>query len=105
MKRRAPVVLFAGLALAAAFLANLALGASAIPLAKILTALTHFNDADYDHFVVLYQRLPRALIAMFVGAVMACCRASPATRWRHPRCWASPPAPRCSSLPGHPCSQ
>lgn len=72
MKRRAPVVLFAGLALAAAFLANLALGASAIPLAKILTALSHFNDADYDHFVVLYQRLPRALIAMFVGAVMAC---------------------------------
>jgi len=61
------------LALAAlAFIANLSFGASAISPRSVVTALFAFDPDNYDHFVVLYQRLPRALIAVFLGAVMAC---------------------------------
>ncbi|MEW5421000.1 FecCD family ABC transporter permease [Amorphus sp. 3PC139-8] len=72
MRGRGLVVLVAAVALSAAFLANLSLGASSIPAGKIVAALTQFDDTDYDHVVVAYQRLPPALIAIFVGAVMAC---------------------------------
>jgi len=60
------------LLLALILVANLAFGATSIPLGKVVAALFVFDGDDYDHFVVLYQRLPRALIAVFLGAVMAC---------------------------------
>jgi len=45
--------------------------------------------------LIIYDiRLPRTVLALIVGAVLglsgACCRASPATRWPNPRCWACP---------------
>lgn len=55
-----------------AFIANLCFGASSISPRIVVTALFAFDPDNYDHFVVLYQRLPRALIAVFLGAVMAC---------------------------------
>lgn len=59
-----------GLLLALA--ANLTLGADALPPAEVWAALFDFDETKYEHFVVLYQRLPRALIAIFVGAILAC---------------------------------
>ncbi|WEX08016.1 iron ABC transporter permease [Chelativorans sp. AA-79] len=56
----------------AALLANLSFGPSKIDLISVVTALVAFDADDYDHFVVAYQRLPRALIAVFLGAMMAC---------------------------------
>lgn len=72
MRRPLLVLAVAAIALAAALCANLSFGASPIPAAEIVRAIVHFDDANYDHYVVLFQRLPRAAIAAFVGAVMAC---------------------------------
>ncbi|MCC9621035.1 iron ABC transporter permease [Thalassospira sp. MA62] len=55
----------------AAAMANLGLGASPIPVTDILSALFAFDPDNYDHFIIVYQRLPRVLIAVFIGAVMA----------------------------------
>lgn len=55
-----------------ALAANLSLGSTDIPLSSIFDAVVAFDGDSYDHFILLYQRLPRAMIAMFVGAVMAC---------------------------------
>ncbi|SEB49355.1 iron complex transport system permease protein [Nitratireductor aquibiodomus] len=60
------------LILVAAFLGNLSLGATSISPRSVVEALLFFDQEEFDHFIVAYQRLPRALIAMFVGAVMAC---------------------------------
>lgn len=60
------------LILMAAFFANLSLGATNIAPEDIILAFFSFDADNYDHFVVIYQRLPRVLIAVFVGSVMAC---------------------------------
>lgn len=52
---------------------NLSIGAKHIPVPEVIRALIAFDDSTYDHFIVLYQRFPRALIAMFVGSMMAIC--------------------------------
>lgn len=57
--------------LAAALILNLSLGATPIPLPETVRALIAFDPDNLDHFIVLNQRLPRALIAIYVGAVMA----------------------------------
>ena len=59
------------LILLASLFANLAIGAVTIGWRDVLAALTRFDADDYDHFVVVYQRLPRALIAIYTGALMA----------------------------------
>lgn len=59
------------LGLGICFAASLAIGATAIPPREALRALFDFDPQSLDHFVVLSQRLPRALIAIYVGAVMA----------------------------------
>lgn len=51
---------------------NLSVGAGAIGPVTILDAIFRFDTETYEHFVVLYQRVPRALIAIQVGATMAC---------------------------------
>lgn len=51
---------------------NLSLGSSNISFADIVGALVAFDQDNYDHFVIVYQRVPRALLAIFIGAVMAC---------------------------------
>lgn len=50
--------------------ASLAYGAASIPLARIFTALTTFDDST-EHLIVRTMRLPRALIALMVGASLA----------------------------------
>ncbi|GGB27823.1 FecCD family ABC transporter permease [Allosediminivita pacifica] len=59
------------LLLLVAALGNLGIGASPIPLPEVLRALFSFDLDSLDHYVVLSQRLPRALIAIYVGAVLA----------------------------------
>lgn len=59
------------LALVAAAMASLSLGATAIAPREVLGALLAFDGSSLDHFVVLGQRLPRALIAIYTGAVLA----------------------------------
>lgn len=46
-------------------------GSGLSPLA-VLRALVQFDPDDYDHYLIVYQRLPRAVIALHVGAVLAC---------------------------------
>ncbi len=50
--------------------ASLAYGAASIPLARIFTAFTTFDDST-EHLIVRTMRLPRALIALMVGASLA----------------------------------
>lgn len=67
--------LFLGGGLAALVLllvADLGLGAEAIPLSRVMAAILRFEPASYDDYVVVYQRLPRALIALYAGAATAC---------------------------------
>lgn len=53
------------------FGADLLIGASAISPRDVFAALVSFDPENFDHFIVVYQRLPHALIASYVGAVMA----------------------------------
>ncbi|PTW56558.1 iron complex transport system permease protein [Breoghania corrubedonensis] len=71
MRPRWLVLVLIGLALLASLLANLAIGAVQIGWSDVLAALVRFDPDSYDHFVVVYQRLPRALIAIYTGALMA----------------------------------
>lgn len=50
--------------------ASVTLGAAEIPLSKIYAALIAF-DGSTDHLIIRTVRLPRSLIAMFVGAAIA----------------------------------
>lgn len=72
IRYRYPAMLAGATVVLAALLANLAFGATSIDLRSVVRALLAFDADDYDHFVVVYQRLPRALIAVFLGATMAC---------------------------------
>ncbi|QEN85531.1 iron ABC transporter permease [Labrys sp. KNU-23] len=54
------------------FIATLSLGAEAIALPEVAGAVLRFEPASYDDYVVIYQRLPRALIAIYAGAATAC---------------------------------
>lgn len=60
------------LALGLALLLSLMLGSTPYSVQQVLAALTAFNDADYDQTVILLQRLPRAVMAVFAGAALAC---------------------------------
>lgn len=75
MLRRRLIIPVTALILTVAFLLSLSLGATTIAPAQVLAALFAFNENVYSHFVVVYQRLPRALIAIFVGALLAVCGA------------------------------
>ncbi len=59
-------------ALLGLFLFSLAAGAGAASLEQVFAALTRLEPQNYPQAMILYQRLPRTLIALFVGAVMAC---------------------------------
>jgi len=71
MTRRSLVLASTPLVLALPFLANISLGPGSIPPADAIGALFHMEADSYEGAVVLYQRLPRALIAIYVGATMA----------------------------------
>ncbi|WP_448956205.1 FecCD family ABC transporter permease [Labrys neptuniae] len=53
-------------------LANLSVGTEAIALGDVIGAIARFSPESYDDYVVIFQRLPRALIAIYAGAAMAC---------------------------------
>lgn len=57
--------------LLATFLLNMSFGATRIPLSQIALAILRFDEASYDHYIIIFQRLPRSLIAIYLGAVMA----------------------------------
>ncbi|MDF5730371.1 MAG: iron ABC transporter permease [Rhizonema sp. PD38] len=59
-----------GILLLLGLFASLAYGAADIPLSKIITAFTTFDDST-DHLIVRTMRLPRSLVAMMVGASLA----------------------------------
>ncbi len=50
--------------------ASISYGAADIPIAKILTAFTNYDDST-EHIIIRSMRLPRTLIASMVGASLA----------------------------------
>ncbi|MFE0558547.1 iron ABC transporter permease [Paenibacillus sp. FSL W8-0187] len=58
------------LALAAAVMGSIAFGVTNVPLHQVLESFTHFNGSN-EHLIILTARLPRALIALAVGASLA----------------------------------
>lgn len=61
----ASCLLFAALSI------HLSMGADAPSFADTASALVRFEAENYDQSVILYQRLPRAMIAIYVGAITA----------------------------------
>jgi iron complex transport system permease protein len=58
------------LALLAALLLSLTLGARPVPLSMVWTALTAFDPGAIDHTVIIDLRLPRTLLGLGVGAAL-----------------------------------
>ena len=54
-----------------AILINMSVGSQFSSPREVLSALVNFNDNSYQDFIIIYQRLPRTLIAIFVGASLA----------------------------------
>ncbi len=71
MRGRFSTLTAAFLVLLASLYFNLSTGATSIGLAEVAGALFRFDPENYDHYIILYQRLPRALIAIYVGVLMA----------------------------------
>ncbi|MEF2072686.1 FecCD family ABC transporter permease [Consotaella aegiceratis] len=71
MNRRVIFIFSAVIALLICLMADLSIGAIGISWRTVIGAFVRFDADNYDHFVVLYQRFPRALIAVYVGATMA----------------------------------
>lgn len=69
-KRAAGLVMAAGLLLLG-LMTSLAVGEVSLPPRDVLSALIRFDDSQQSHYIVIYQRLPRALIAIFAGATTA----------------------------------
>ncbi|WP_340620087.1 FecCD family ABC transporter permease [Xenorhabdus siamensis] len=64
--------IFAPFVLLLIFFSSLSFGVNIASVSQIYAALTQSEPQDYEQAVILYQRLPRALISVYVGAVMAC---------------------------------
>ena len=64
--------IIAPLALLSLFFLSLVAGPVTTSVAEVYAAFTQSEPQNYTQAVILYQRLPRALIALYVGAVMAC---------------------------------
>lgn len=71
MKRITGFFTGAAILLLAALALHLAMGAEAPSFEDTVSALMRFEADNYDQSVILYQRLPRALIAIYVGAITA----------------------------------
>ncbi|MCG7521792.1 iron ABC transporter permease [Ruegeria sp. Ofav3-42] len=70
-QRRSGLLLGAGGLLLALGL-NLCVGTRWIAPVEMIGALIEFDPDELDHFLLWYQRIPRALIAVYTGAMMAC---------------------------------
>ncbi|MEM9030333.1 MAG: iron ABC transporter permease [Pseudomonadota bacterium] len=72
MRQRWPFLIIAFFLFSLTLLASLSVGAKPVPFETVFLTFTSFDTNDYAHAIVWYQRWPRALIAVYVGAVMAC---------------------------------
>ncbi|RLP78111.1 Fe(3+)-siderophore ABC transporter permease [Mycetocola tolaasinivorans] len=61
--------------LVCAVIASLAVGNRAIDPATVLAAITAYDDANPLHLMVQQLRLPRTILAVFIGAALAVCGA------------------------------
>lgn len=59
------------LVLALCFAWHLAVGAKSIPLRTVVEALARYDSSQFDHMVIRELRLPRAIIALVVGASLS----------------------------------
>ena len=50
---------------------HIAVGAKSLPLGTVLDALVHYDGTEFDHMIVRDLRMPRALIAVLVGASLS----------------------------------
>jgi iron complex transport system permease protein len=72
-------------ALAVVFLSSLAFGSTAVPLTRVVAALTGpWRDGDGAAFVVQTVRLPRTLTAMLAGAALGIAGLQMQTLFRNP---------------------
>jgi iron complex transport system permease protein len=53
------------------FALHISLGAKHIPLPQVIKALISYDETIFDHIVIWDLRLPRAIMAMIVGACLA----------------------------------
>ncbi|UYN99811.1 MAG: iron ABC transporter permease [Devosia sp.] len=58
-------------ALAGVFLLHIAVGAKQLPIATVVDALIRFDPTIFDHVIVQNLRLPRAVLAVIVGACLS----------------------------------
>ncbi|MBJ3785031.1 FecCD family ABC transporter permease [Devosia sediminis] len=58
-------------ALVGVFLLHIAVGAKPLPIGTVIEALTSFNPDVFDHVIVQNLRLPRAVLAVVVGASLS----------------------------------
>lgn len=72
MTRRFIFLFSAPFLLALVLLISLSLGGGSFHFLDVVQAFIAFDAESYDQAVILHQRLPRALIAIYVGATMAC---------------------------------
>lgn len=71
MSKSVALVCSAMMLLAILVSASLSVGATWIPLSQVYRALAEFDDHIFFHNIIVFQRLPRVLIAMYAGSVMA----------------------------------
>ena len=58
-------------ALVGVFLLHIAVGAKPLPVTTVIDALLHFDPTVFDHVIVQNLRLPRAVLAIVVGASLS----------------------------------
>lgn len=71
MTSKVMLIFAAALLLAAILAVNLLLMTGDMPLAEIATTLWRGDADTYEQSVLLYQQIPRLLIAIYVGATTA----------------------------------
>jgi len=59
------------LAVLVLFGGHIAVGARSVPLGTVFQALLHFDPSQFDHIIVRQLRLPRAVMAVLVGASLS----------------------------------
>jgi iron complex transport system permease protein len=59
------------IALVAAFLFHIAVGTKPLPISTVFEALISFDSSNFDHVIVQNLRLPRAALALVVGASLS----------------------------------
>lgn len=71
MTSKIRLIFAAAILLAVALVINFVLMTGDLPLAEIATTLLHGEAETYEQSVLLYQQIPRSLIAIYVGATTA----------------------------------